>query len=120
MGNKTEVLLLEDHADIRRMMAVLLARCGFEVVQAETVQEAIARLDGQSFAVLDLYLPDGSGAEVLQYMRKRNHPARVAIVTAAADTDIPANLLLPRDRVFRKPIDFDELIEWIHPQTTCG
>jgi CheY-like chemotaxis protein len=108
-----KILLVEDHDDIRAVMAKLLSRLGYTVVEASTVAEGIACVDGQAIAVLDLYLPDGLGSEVLAYIRKQNRSTRVAFTTAAFDPAIPISLLAPGDVIFKKPIDFEQLRQWI-------
>jgi CheY-like chemotaxis protein len=117
MSTRTKILLVEDHSEIRHVMAKLLQRSGHTVVEASTVAEGIARLDGQAIALLDLFLPDGSGLDVLTHIRKQDHPTRIAITTAAYDLEIPKSLLRPGDAILQKPIDFDKLIAWINQ--TC-
>jgi CheY-like chemotaxis protein len=99
-------------------MTKLLRQAGHVVVEASTVAEGIARLDGQAVALLDLLLPDGSGVEVLKHIRKEHHHTRVAITSAAYDTDEARSLLGPGDALFPKPLDIEKLLRWIdHPAT---
>jgi DNA-binding response OmpR family regulator len=108
-----KILLLEDHADCRRAMSKWFAHYGYCVVGAGTVAEAIARLGGQAIAFLDVDLPDGSGVEVLEHIRRQGHPMRVAFVTATHDISALTALLIGSDTVFRKPIEMQKLMDWI-------
>jgi response regulator of citrate/malate metabolism len=63
---------------------------GFEVVgvthSAAEALEAVERLHPE-LIVLDIYLPDRSGLEVLHELRRRNAPVDVIMVTAARDVE---------------------------------
>jgi CheY-like chemotaxis protein len=114
-----KILVVEDHADTRTAFVRLLTRSGFKVAEAASVSEAIAKLDGQAIALLDLQLPDGLGVEVLKHIRKENPSTRVAFLTAAFVSDPLAKELSKADAIFRKPIDFDELTRWINNALTA-
>ena len=64
------ILLVEDHADSRRVLQRLLESFGCVVRAAGTVAEALAIADTQSFDLLvsDIGLPDGSGIDVIRQM----------------------------------------------------
>ena len=60
------VLVVDDEADIRRLLTMNLKREGFRVLAAENGQEALrlAQADPPILVVLDLMLPDIQGTEV--------------------------------------------------------
>lgn len=60
------VLLAEDDADLRRLLALMLRRAGYEVVEAGDGREALtaARRARPDVAVLDGRLPGLAGVEV--------------------------------------------------------
>jgi DNA-binding response OmpR family regulator len=61
------VLLVEDHADTRSVLEMLLNRCGCQTVTARSLKDARARLKEMSFDMLisDLNLPDGDGLDLV-------------------------------------------------------
>jgi two-component system KDP operon response regulator KdpE len=65
------VLVCDDEPQILRALRVVLRDAGFEVVPAETAQEALDRVAVQppDAAILDLVLPDGDGIEVCRSIR---------------------------------------------------
>ena len=65
------VLLVEDHADSRRVLAKLLARLGCQVKYAGSVREALECLGKDKFDLLisDLGLPDADGTELMRQAR---------------------------------------------------
>ena len=66
------VLLVEDEVDIREMLTFSLERDGFDVVGAETAEEALTILDGSSpsLVVIDWMLPGMSGVELARRLRR--------------------------------------------------
>jgi CheY-like chemotaxis protein len=61
------ILVVEDEANIRKLVSINLARRGYTVLEAQNGQEALAQLrdNRPSLVVLDIKLPDFSGWEVL-------------------------------------------------------
>lgn len=66
------VLLVEDETDIREMLTFSLERAGFDVVPAETAEQALELLDGPSPAlvIIDWMLPGMSGVELARRLRR--------------------------------------------------
>jgi CheY-like chemotaxis protein len=110
-----KILIVEDDRGIRDGLSRLLRGAGYTVTAAASVAEGLAALDGQAVALLDLMLPDGLGTTVLQEIRRRGHPFRVAILTAAPSHRVARDALaaVPPDRLFSKPLDVDDLLDWL-------
>jgi DNA-binding NarL/FixJ family response regulator len=93
VATQTRIMLVEDQPDFRRLMVALLARQpDLEVVaEAGSLTEAREHAAEVSFdvAVLDLGLPDGSGADLISDLRGSNPDAAVLILSASLD---PASL----------------------------
>jgi DNA-binding NarL/FixJ family response regulator len=93
VATRTRIMLVEDQPDFRRLMVALLARQpDLEVVaEAGSLTEAREHAAEVSFdvAVLDLGLPDGSGANLISDLRGSNPDAAVLILSASLD---PASL----------------------------
>ncbi|MFD4572794.1 response regulator [Streptomyces sp. NPDC058417] len=85
-----EVLVVDDDVRVAKVNAAYVEKVpGFHVVaQAHSAADALARLEPPTridLVLLDHYLPDGTGLEVVQEMRRRGHQADVIMVTAARD-----------------------------------
>ena len=108
-------LLVEDDPDTCEALTRILRRRGFEIDCANSIRQAIAKLDAEpNCIVLDLMLPDGNGIELLRRVREAGMPVRVAIATGAGDTDLMSDaILLKPDAFFTKPIDATELVSWL-------
>jgi DNA-binding NarL/FixJ family response regulator len=82
----TELLLVDDHASFREALAFMLDREPdlSVVAQAGTVGEAIACDAPWSLAVVDLGLPDGGGADLVESLFERVPEARIVVLTASS------------------------------------
>jgi CheY-like chemotaxis protein len=110
-GHRPRMLLVEDDPQTRHLLRRMLALCGWEVLEAATVAEALERLDPPPECVLlDLRLPDGDGETILRKVRIDRLPTRVVVNTGLHD---PARLsevsYLQPDAVLRKPLDAEGL-----------
>ena len=72
MGNR--ILVLDDEKEIAEVIALYLKNDGYEVVQAYTGKEALAKVekDPPDLALLDVMLPDVDGFMVLQKIQIHN------------------------------------------------
>jgi two-component system response regulator DevR len=82
-------MLVEDHADFRRLVAGLVDReADLEVVaQAGSLEEARGRMasEGCDVAVLDMGLPDGFGSDLIAELRELCPGSAVLILSASLD-----------------------------------
>ncbi len=103
------VLIVDDDAGIRWVLNKVLMEEGFEVVQAESMQQAEEALAGDPFALvfLDVYLPDGNGMEALQ---SGMFEAPVVLLTAETTFDHAAQAYrLGAMEYLPKPFDIEEV-----------
>jgi ActR/RegA family two-component response regulator len=91
------LLLVEDDDHNSRYLANKLTLRGYSVWHAPTVKAAIAALEESvepfRAIVLDLTLPDGDGAAVVEYCREHGRRARIAVVTGTTDRERAWGLL---------------------------
>jgi CheY-like chemotaxis protein len=107
------ILVVEDHADLRDMLTVLLEGEGFTVATATNGAEALKRLEAvrPSVILLDLMMPVMSGDEfrTRQLADPRYSDVPVICMTAAHDGRARADRLRAQ-AYFQKPLDFDQLL----------
>jgi two-component system response regulator AtoC len=111
------LLLVDDEAAFREVMADRLAEQGFQVEQAGTGEEAVAKLTDFAFDILitDLRLPGVDGRQILDEAFAR-YPDIVAIVITGYATIREAVEVtrLGAEGFITKPFQFEELMHEIH------
>jgi CheY-like chemotaxis protein len=106
------VLLIEDEAEVRRLIARMLHASGFRVVEAADGREALSLIDGglvPRVIVLDLWMPVSDGWEFLELARPR-----VPVIVISGVADPRASFPKCVVQVIRKPFDFPSLVAAIH------
>ncbi|MBW8722703.1 MAG: response regulator [Polaromonas sp.] len=106
------LLVVEDDRDLRELMRASLSVEGFEVQTAVSLSEAAAlvRNDPPDVIVLDLGLPDGDGAELVQEVR-RKHSLPILVVSARHQEAQKIKLLdAGADDYLTKPFSVSELL----------
>ncbi|NGM15942.1 response regulator transcription factor [Verrucosispora sp. WMMA2044] len=106
------VLVVEDDASIREVIALGLRRAGFRVATAADGRQALAtwRAGTVDLIVLDVMLPGVDGLEVCREIR-RSSAVPILMLTARTDTiDVVVGLECGADDYLRKPFDLPELV----------
>jgi DNA-binding response OmpR family regulator len=67
-----DLLIVEDDPAVQQILGITLEMAGYRATTAGTVAAALAALATSTFAaaVVDVHLPDGTGFEVLTYLRE--------------------------------------------------
>jgi two-component system, NtrC family, nitrogen regulation response regulator NtrX len=103
-----EILLVDDEANIRRMLGALLRSEGFSVVEAASGNAALLLLDetDPDVVLLDLLMPPGpDGLETLTHMRDRGRTAPVIMMSGKAHlTDAVRAVRLGAFQFLEKPL----------------
>src|SRR5215813_1570724 len=111
-GSPPHLLFVDDEATLRGLMAERLGERGFEVVEADSGERALALLDQFAFDVIitDLRLPGIDGSRVIEAARDR-YPGIIAIVITGYGTVKDAVDAIKRGAsdFIAKPFQFDEL-----------
>src|SRR5258706_14611628 len=78
------VLVVDDDAQIRRMVRRIVRGLGCEVTEAEDGLDAVGKLTGTRFDLVltDLRMPRGDGMEVLEALRERQPGTPSVMLTA--------------------------------------
>jgi two-component system phosphate regulon response regulator PhoB len=111
------VLIVDDEADVGRLLSFNLAAAGFETAVATTGAEALALAAGwrPRIVLLDLMLPDVSGLEVCRRVRGQaaggEGDVGVIVVSARGDEyDRIAGLEVGADDYVTKPFSVREVV----------
>jgi two-component system, OmpR family, KDP operon response regulator KdpE len=106
------ILVIDDEAQIRRLLEIALSNRDWEVWPAPTGLEGLEAARGfkPDVVLLDLNLPDMSGAQVLARLREWSTVPVVVISVRDSESDIVALLNAGADDYVVKPFYTDELI----------
>ncbi len=108
-----KVLVLEDEANIRSFIVINLRRAGYEVVEAESGEEALTKLKAQKdirVALLDVMLPGIDGFEVCRRLRANDAAIGIIMLTARSqEMDKVTGLMTGADDYVTKPFSPAEL-----------
>ena len=111
-------MIVEDDPDAADALSGALSAHGFDPFVVNSVGQALIRLEMgllPGVVILDLRLPDASGTLILRRIRRHGLPVKVAVVTGLPDPESHVDVKrYPPDVIFRKPLDFDELLEWLN------
>jgi twitching motility two-component system response regulator PilG len=90
---RPRILVVDDSATVRRIVAIALERLGCEVATAENGLEALARISQEEFhlLLLDIGLPNLDGYQVAKVLR-----------STAKGRELPIVMLSGRDGIFDK------------------
>ena len=91
MVNKRErILIVDDEAMVRRLLRQKLSREGYQCEEADSAEQALDRLRGNSteLVILDIKMPGKSGMELLPEIRAGYPDTAVMMATALTDANI--------------------------------
>ena len=108
-----KVLVLEDESSIRSFIVINLTRAGYEVIEAESGEDALETLREHQdihVAMLDVMLPGIDGFEVCRRIRATNTRIGIIMLTARSqEMDKVTGLMTGADDYVTKPFSTAEL-----------
>lgn len=116
-GPQRRILIVDNEAVDRELLAGVLAPLGFRIDQAASGEECLEVLPRFSpdVILMDLAMPGMDGWETIRTIRHdRLSEAKIAIVSANAFDKGTENALgIGADDFITKPVRFDELLDWL-------
>lgn len=104
------VLLVEDDDRVAGALTPALARHGMTIDRAVTGTEALARLHGAEFVLLDLGLPDLDGLDLCRSIRQRSDVPIIVVSARGLVEERIQGLRCGADDYLVKPYDVGELV----------
>jgi two-component system response regulator MprA len=109
------VLIVEDHADTREALAIVMEIRGLQPIVAASGREALAKLAERTqrpcVVLLDINMPDLDGWEVRERMRDDPELAGVPVVLLTGNyVDVERVRRLGIRGYLRKPIDVHQIV----------
>ncbi len=112
MSNPAEILIIDDEAQIRKLLEITLESNGYGVSQAATAKEGVIRAANHppDMILLDLGLPDESGHTLLQQFREWYTGPVIILSALSSEEDIVKALDNGANDYLVKPFRTGELV----------
>ncbi|NNN07460.1 MAG: response regulator transcription factor [Elusimicrobia bacterium] len=108
-----KLLIIDDDAHLRESLAEVLDLDGFECHQAGDAKEGIAAAQklAPEVVIMDIQLPDSSGFQICQELRKRSKTMILIMMTGRflSSEEKTQGFELGADEYITKPFDLAEL-----------
>ena len=113
MSNKQQnILVVDDEKSLREMLAILLQREGYQVIQVENGKKGLELVKKSEFDLIitDMKMPELGGLELLRKLREQDNDITVLMMTAFSSTEdaVEAMKLGAYDYI-TKPFKNDEI-----------
>jgi CheY-like chemotaxis protein len=112
------VLVIDDVGGVRRTIAAILRREGYEVLEAKDGQEglAMAREHGPAIVITDLLMPQVDGIEVIEGLARAGGKRPKVLAISGGGSLVGAEEALGMaeglaDATLRKPFEAEELTQ---------
>ncbi|MCW3064107.1 MAG: two component transcriptional regulator, winged helix family [Solirubrobacterales bacterium] len=108
----TSVLVVDDEADVRNLIRILLERAGHDVSEAASGREALRRLHAvrPDLVVLDVTMPEMDGWQTLERIRDLSDVPVLMLTARAGELDKVRGLKAGADDYVVKPFGRQELL----------
>jgi len=112
MEGSAHILVVDDHREIRDLLARYLAKHGFRVSSAETASRGRKLLEGSAIDldVLDIMMPGEDGLSLCRHLRATSEVPVIMLTAMAEDTDRVIGLEMGADDYVVKPFNPRELV----------
>jgi len=115
----TEILIIDDNADIRNILNDLIADAGYKTRVAANYNQALAEIDKKlpDVAIIDVKLDkgDNDGIELLSHIKKKNKDIPVIIISGHANIEMAIKSLKSGAFEFiQKPFDQERLMNFVN------
>jgi DNA-binding response OmpR family regulator len=109
------ILLIEDEEQIRILVEEMLKSAGYKVILSATAKEGVEIFEAKTHLIdlvlLDFYLPDSTGLEVLRKIQKIDETCKV-LITSGFEIDKEINTALEEGAIgyLSKPFNREQII----------
>lgn len=108
------ILLVEDHPPVAELFASVLRSAGCRVSLERSCARGMQSADGplHDAAIIDVFLPDGNGLEIVERLRSGERPCASVLVTGVPNQEVLDRAVkLGVSDVLFKPFDRDVLLQ---------
>ena len=114
------ILVVDDEAQVRKPISIMLTKDGYEVVEAQDGEEAIEALRSGDNPLMvdtvlcDIRMPNINGKEAIAYFRSQFPGVPIVVMTGYPDVELAVSLMRQGVRDYLiKPVTKEELLSVI-------
>ena len=111
------VLIMDDEADVRKVVRLTLEKAGYEVMEAEDGEKAIEEIQRGENPILmdtiicDIRMPKINGVEAIDYFQKQFPRVPLIVMTGHPDLEMATSVLARGVVAYLvKPVDSEKLV----------
>ena len=106
-----KILIIEDDADIREGVRILLENENYKIIEAANGREGLELLDDAvDLVILDIMMPGMSGLRTCEEIRKSSNVPILFLTAKARESDKLIGLMAGGDDYLPKPFSYAELL----------
>lgn len=107
-----KILVVDDEVKIVEVVKSYLEKNGFNVIEAYTAKDALDKFENENpnLIILDLMLPDMSGEEICQALRKKSRVPIIMLTAKVEEEDLLKGLNIGADDYVTKPFSPRQLV----------
>ncbi|MBI4223726.1 MAG: response regulator [Deltaproteobacteria bacterium] len=116
----TKVLIVDDDEVVRTTLGDIFKKRGYDIKAVGTAAEALEEVkkNPYHFAVLDIHLPDKSGTDLLDEIRKINFKINCIMITGYSEETPEESLERGAKAHLTKPLKIEELVKIFQRETS--
>lgn len=117
-NEQTTVLVVDDNANLARLLAYVLQHCGYQAIAVYCKADASRSSDSvrPDFALVDLFIGEDSGLETAAEIRKRSPNCKVILMSGSSEAeDVVRRCAVGRTKpeLLKKPFSVNDLLQVI-------
>ena len=120
------ILIVDDDAQMRNMLQLMLERLGHETTQASDGREGVAAHQDAPFelVITDILMPGGEGLETIQDLRRVHPEVKIIAISGGGRTGaldfLDVAEKLGAHRTLQKPFGLDDLTQAVETLLSPG
>jgi DNA-binding NtrC family response regulator len=110
------VLVVDDEAEIRKLLRQFLEHAGYAVAEAANGRQAVEEVDagGVSLVITDLVMPEKEGIETIREMRRRHRDVKIIAMSGAfGGRFLRTAEILGAHATLSKPVRAEQLVRTV-------
>jgi two-component system response regulator (stage 0 sporulation protein F) len=112
------ILIIDDHASVRMLLARVLEDAGYQVYEAANGRQGLEQFQAQpvDLVITDLEMPEMTGLDVILALTRVLFNVKVIAISGGSGDGLEKARLLGARQTFSKPLDLSALLHGIESE----